>query len=652
MKNRHVPKYNNFNIVELYSEYGDLTGIQIIRRFIKHSNEYFDNLNESIKDFIRLYDDLTEIMGEFQAFFEAWEEMKIANENFILEVRQVLEDWIDDPRVQKWIVDRLDLMINEELPLKLDVEVFESFIDDLNNQLSTLEDTIESVETTTQAAISDQNDYIDSEFVKQDNKINDDLEAQDLKIDEALNTQDNKIDTIESDLQDTTKERQHYFFVEVGTPQSEVQKHFDIKKQSTIEFANGTHEYDTFNIVGNTNIVFNEKTVYQNTGQRHSFLNFNTHDDSYRGYKGEGNISITGGTMINASLPIFHTNNFIIDGVHFKGTEKTHYIQLCSTRNVVIKNCIFEGQPERKMARRNAEVIQLDNCVFENFPYMVNEESGSYDHTPNTLIFVTNNEFTKGDSGYLYVPFGAHTAYKEETHTYIYFTGNIVNGSQYAVFTGARIRYLYIRDNQFIYNKGYGVQLTNNCQYVYIENNFWYKVNMLFYAVQRGSNYIKHVYIRDNHAESYKTDNGWVGDSYDNSSYGFISATAYDYLEISNNIFHNTFKRIYNGYGGSVRHNRLIIRNNHVSSFTYDNALLFRDLNNGDVTFMGNRIEIANRKTDGSQILNITDFGRNSDLKFLGVVANNILISRPSKPVVLSMQELGKIGNNLVDNEE
>lgn len=154
--------YKSFKLIDMYNDYGDITGIQIIRRFIQHCNKHFGKMNESIIEFIRLYTDLTEIMDEFTAFFEAWEEMVEDNENFILEIRQVLEDWIDDPRVQQWIVDRLDVMIADELPLKLDVVEFESFVDDLISQLSTLEDTIESVDDYTK----DLEDRIESEVNK------------------------------------------------------------------------------------------------------------------------------------------------------------------------------------------------------------------------------------------------------------------------------------------------------------------------------------------------------------------------------------------------------------------------------------------------------------------------------------------------------
>lgn len=127
-------EYKNFKLIDMYSDYGDITGIQIIRRFIQHCNKHFGTLNESIREFIRLYTDLTEIMDEFTAFFEAWEEMDEANENFILEVRQVLEDWIDDPRLKDLIDERL-------LQGKLDKDVFNKFKKDFEDMKEQINDT-------------------------------------------------------------------------------------------------------------------------------------------------------------------------------------------------------------------------------------------------------------------------------------------------------------------------------------------------------------------------------------------------------------------------------------------------------------------------------------------------------------------------------
>lgn len=119
--------YDNFKLIDMYSDYGDITGIQIIKRFIQHVNKHFGKMNESIIEFIRLYTDLTEIQDSFTAFISAWNEMVETHETFLQEVRDVLESWIDDPRVQSWITDRLDLMIRDEISRKLDVTSFDSY---------------------------------------------------------------------------------------------------------------------------------------------------------------------------------------------------------------------------------------------------------------------------------------------------------------------------------------------------------------------------------------------------------------------------------------------------------------------------------------------------------------------------------------------
>lgn len=163
-------EYQNFKLIDMYSDYGDITGIQTIRRFIQHCNKHFGALNESIKQFIILYTDLEDMISEHEAFIQAWNEMIEKNDKFVQEVKDLLEAWIDDPRVQKWITDRLDKMINEELPKKLDKSVFEAFEKEMTIKLKEIDTRIDGV---AKDLLSKLNEKEFSDFIKEYEKNKD-----------------------------------------------------------------------------------------------------------------------------------------------------------------------------------------------------------------------------------------------------------------------------------------------------------------------------------------------------------------------------------------------------------------------------------------------------------------------------------------------
>lgn len=423
------------------------------------------------------------------------------------------------------------------------------------------------------------------------------------------------------------------YFVKVGTPHNTVQKWFDDPKNKIVEFDNGTHKYDTFRINGNTKIVLNPNTTIVNEGQRHTFINFDPNKNHYRGYNGEGNITITGGKIVNASIPIFHADGFTIENVNFDTTEKSHYIQLCGTRNVTIKNCTFNGQPKRDSGRQNVEMVQLDNCKYENFPYLVDKNSPAYDGTENENIFIQNNRFINTKGNQFYSAFGAHTAYANEYQKNIHFTGNYVEGSTFSVVQGSGYRNLNIKNNTIVSPKGYTFLISGDSANVYIMDNHIINGNMCYYGVQRGSNFVENLRIVGNLFDGRTIDHGVTGTQYDHSNYAYISLTAYKDVLIKDNTFKSMHGRLYHEYGGSCCNEALVLEDNNIKDYVWDANRVFDVKHCESCLFVGNYMDVKERKVGALSVARIKEHEGNA-------MFNNIAVSRDGKNVSWSESDL------------
>lgn len=126
--------YTKFDLLKMYSDYGDVTGIQIITRFIDHINEQFSILNITIDEFFQ------------------------------------------DSEVMAWVLLRLDEMIEQELILKVDKTDYEAYKIIVNDALDAI-----NLELATKADKTIVNDALDLKADK--TFVND---ALDLKADKTV----------------------------------------------------------------------------------------------------------------------------------------------------------------------------------------------------------------------------------------------------------------------------------------------------------------------------------------------------------------------------------------------------------------------------------------------------------------------------------
>jgi len=190
------------------------------------------------------------------------------------------------------------------------------------------------------------------------------------------------------------------------------------------------------------------------------------------GYDGESNITIDGGVW-EGNAPNFPTNvtpiafghcrNIIIQNLKVRGVYAWHNIELNSTFNGLITNCVLEGMQETASTR---EIIQLDLAGTGGaFPWY-----GNYDNTPCKKIIIEKNTLQNGKCAGI----GSHSNRPNTTHTDI-----------------------TIRDNYF-YNLDEEAIMGDNYEHTLVENNYIDKCGrgIIFEAFENMK--CKNITVRDN----------------------------------------------------------------------------------------------------------------------------------------------------------
>ena len=198
--------------------------------------------------------------------------------------------------------------------------------------------------------------------------------------------------------------------------------------QVTVLFKNGDYKLNTCIIYSNTNIILSNKTnlihimnSYYNpdTGSNKDipilFLNskpFDANDSNITSYNGRSNIRFIGGNLDCQSGFLFnHGKNILIEKVKFKNIKSDHAIQIGGCKNVIIKDCEFEGMLNTSDNRQYVEMIQIDWLTSSAEPYWVSG-SNIFDGTINDGIIIENCRFKKGNDnyGYLKTCIGSHSS--------------------------------------------------------------------------------------------------------------------------------------------------------------------------------------------------------------------------------------------------
>jgi hypothetical protein len=181
---------------------------------------------------------------------------------------------------------------------------------------------------------------------------------------------------------------------------------------NTVYFPSGNYLVQSYlRVYANTVIEMDvECTILNdNLTSEYVFVNGERGNTSYAtGYDGEGNITIRGGTIDNAlraarsqntnPISFGHADGVLIENVRFLNNYSSHSIEINSSRNVRIRDCLFSGLTAPSPASR--EFINIDYSFAIGFPTF-----GAYDNTVCRDVVVEGCTFLDGDVGV-----GSHSA--------------------------------------------------------------------------------------------------------------------------------------------------------------------------------------------------------------------------------------------------
>lgn len=150
-------------------------------------------------------------------------------------------------------------------------------------------------------------------------------------------------------------------------------------------------------------------TILNDSSNEWAFVNGELANPTYStGYGGDGNIALIGGTIDNilkrnalinsAGVGFAHGDNIRILGVTFKNNYSSHFVEINSSRNVLIYGCTFDDLIAPVYGSR--ECINIDWSNAGGFPAF-----GGYDGTVCDNVKVAACTFRNGD-----IAIGSHGA--------------------------------------------------------------------------------------------------------------------------------------------------------------------------------------------------------------------------------------------------
>lgn len=386
-----------------------------------------------------------------------------------------------------------------------------------------------------------------------------------LDVQEEIN---NKLDEI---IEDGTFERLvgdylikklDYYKITTSMTESEIQEIFDINNAKVIEFENGIYNFDNyFHINKNTKILLNGSTLNFNT--IYSFLNFyNT--DCFLNYEGNSNISIENGKITGGSIALCHAANIKIDNVYFYHINNDHIIQIMACKEIEISNCILEGIQTQTNDRNYVEYIQIDDTTYANFPFF-NENSLTYDETPNFNLYIHDNKFLKPDiiTYSFYTGIGGHTSNQptDKYHQNIRIENNYFENYEFRAIRILSSKHVNIKNNYFYNNMksnsaGETIRTIGigGVQYCKVDSNY---ANILGGFIVGTSNNDIIVSIINNIIENSVVDELKEADH----EIPLIIMGRGLYIKVSNNIINNCDRAFFHTTTAEVYENDLIIIN-------------------------------------------------------------------------------------------
>ena len=266
------------------------------------------------------------------------------------------------------------------------------------------------------------------------------------------------------------------------------------KEMVELHFPEGVYVTDKRVTVYGNIVVSGEsdKTVFKNINEKQNTTKavFTNGEDGRTDYKGNAgsNIEFRDITFKNSlAISLGQGQNIIVNRVHVIDQPNAHAIEINACKNVLIKDCLFEGlnrgHTSEGMASRNYnEIIELDSSTKASYPYFGAWAEGNYQPI-NENIYIINNTFKPSKNHAYPVAVGAHGSWGNLKKGYknVVIKGNIIDGATFRAITFPHAESLIIEDNT-ISNTPYGVRYVStskllNTEKIVIKNNTFKNVD-------------------------------------------------------------------------------------------------------------------------------------------------------------------------------
>lgn len=209
-----------------------------------------------------------------------------------------------------------------------------------------------------------------------------------------------------------------------------------------------------------------------------NYILVNKSDGTKGGYEAGSNITLKNlffngisGQDAQTLTAFGHCTNILIDHCHYNNVKQFHFIEINSSRDVIIKDCYFEdygGINEPNMS----EMIQIDGAYNAGvFPWF-----GPYDNTNCTDIKILNNVFINRlplvENLTRPAAIGNHTLPPSGDHNFVLIEGNYCQGLQ-SFFDAVSMNTVQFLNN-FINFNNCGIYIHDRVTNIAIKNNYLY----------------------------------------------------------------------------------------------------------------------------------------------------------------------------------
>lgn len=258
-------------------------------------------------------------------------------------------------------------------------------------------------------------------------------------------------DGLEIENDGTLSAKISHFVVTSSNTQGQIQALLSKAEAKIVEFEEGNYTFTTdFVLNANTTILLNNSTLtFPSGGAIHGFHNYKATDE-FLEYNGNGNIAIIGGTIVGGACSFCHAKNILFRNLDFVDCNGQHILEMMAINGLHVDSCTFEGQtPATGYEYR--EMIQIDDCARDNFPWFNDENNPTYDGTPNKNWVIENCQFLESETEgkVFYTAIGGHTYIEDSYHENILIRNNVFDGYSFAAIRLRNVKNSEISNNSF-----------------------------------------------------------------------------------------------------------------------------------------------------------------------------------------------------------